>query len=268
MNTPSIFDQMASEKVEPCPFPHMVITEALPPHLVDQLIATRPAFAQVASAYNHAERQAGQTFARPGEKVHLRSAQILSNPFLSSVWQSIVQQHLGSKELLKLLSAYAPAIGREYPHLEQEWGKISNWNIGQRYVDSANDFVLLADVQLSYHAASPALLVAERGPHLKVTNKLLICQYFLRIPEDQSGGGDFLIYDAKENAAINFGKDQQVLNTEILSLSKRITYEANTLVSFLNTPRSFQAFAEHGGNVYPTFYMNVVLEFAEPLFTL
>lgn len=268
MAKPSIFDQLSRESVESYPFPHSVVLEALPPNLVDQLIATRPPFGQVASAYSHAERAAGQIFARPGEKVHLRSAQLLSNDSASSVWQDIVRQYLSSNELAKLLSAFAPAVCTEYPHLEQEWGKIANWTIGQRFVDSANDFVLLADVQLSYHAPSPVLMVAERGPHLKMTNKLLICQYFLRIAEDQSTGGDFLLYKAKENSAINFGKDQQVLNTEILNVASCVKYRANTLVSFLNTPRSFQAFAEHGGTIYPTFYMNVVLEFAEPLFAI
>ena len=111
-------------------------------------------------------------------------------------------------------------------------------------------------------------MVAERRPHLKMTNKLLICQYFLRIPEDQAPGGDFLIYGRKDNTALTFGKDQQVLNTENLILAKQIIYKANTAVCFLNTPRSFQAFAEHGGTSHPSFYMNIVLEFAEPIFSI
>lgn len=268
MATPSFFDKISIESVQAFPFPHVVVLDALPPQFVEHLIATRPPFGQVASAYSHAERPAGQAFARPGEKVHLSSAQILSNHLASVAWQNIVSQYLSGNELAKLLSAFAPAIRIEYPYLEQEWGKISNWTIGQRYVDSANDFVLLADVQLSYHAPSPTMMVAERGPHLKIANKLLVCQYFLRIPEDQSEGGDLLLYHADENTVITIGKNQQVINTEVLSLSKCVKYRANTLVCFLNTPRSFQAFAEHGGTTHPILYMNVVLEFAEPFFTI
>jgi hypothetical protein len=265
---PSIFDQISTKHVQAYPFPHAVVLDVLPAYLVKQLIATRPALGQVASAYSHAERSAGQIFARPGEKIHLRSAQLLNDQFASAVWKNTVRQYLRASELAKLLSAFAPAIRSEYPHLEQEWGKISNWTIGQRFVDSATNFVLLADVQLSYHAPSPVLMVAERGPHLKVTNKLLVCQYFLRIAEDQSPGGDLLLYGVKDNSSLTFGKDQQVINRESLILAKRIEYKANTAVAFLNSPRSFQAFSEHGGTIHPCFYMNIVLEFAQPIFSI
>lgn len=267
-NDQSIFDQITCNDVVNHPFPHAVVVNALPQSLVEQLIASRPPLGQVAAAYSHAERPLGQQFARPGEKIHLSSAQILSDQFASTTWKNLVKQYLHASELKKLLTAFAPAIATEYPHLENEWGKISQWEIGHRYIDSAEDFVLLADVQLSYHAPSPSLMVAERGPHLKITNKLLVCQYFLRIPEDNGLGGDLLLYELLGNAALQFGKDQQVLNRESLSLSRRIEYNANTAVAFLNTPRSVQAFAEHGGTDYPSLYLNIVLEFAEPLFLL
>jgi hypothetical protein len=264
----SIFDQISSKHVQSYPFPHAVVLDALPVYLVEQLLATRPALGQVAEAYSHAERSAGQVFARPGEKIHLRSAQLLNDQFASAVWKDTVRKYLSAFELAKLLSAFAPAIRSQYPQLEREWGKISDWTIGQRFVDSSNDFVLLADVQLSYHAPSPVRMVAERGPHLKVTNKLLICQYFLKIAEDQSAGGDLLLYGVKENSSLTFGKDQQVVNRESLILAKRIEYKANTAVAFLNTPRSFQAFSEHGGTIHPCFYLNIVLEFAKPIFSI
>ncbi len=265
---PSIFDRISSKHVQSYPFPHAVVHNALPAYLVDQLLATRPELSQVASAYSHAERAAGQLDVRPGEKIHLRSAQLLNAHFASAAWKDTVRQYLRASELAKLLSAFAPSIRSQYPQIEKEWGSISNWTIGQRFVDSAYDFVLLADVQLSYHAPSPVLMVAERGPHLKVTNKLLICQYFLRIAEDQSPGGDLLLYGVKDNSSLTFGKDQQVVNTESLILAKCIEYKANTAVAFLNSPRSFQAFSEHGGTHHPCFYLNIVLEFAKPIFSI
>lgn len=264
----TIFDQITSKDIVNKPFPHAVVLNALPQALVEQLITSRPTVGQVAAAYSHAERPAGQIFAKPGEKIHLRSAQILSDQFASDSWKNLVKQYLQASELKKLLTAFAPAIATEYPHLESEWGKISNWEIGQRYVDTAADFVLLADVQLSYHAPSPSRMVAERGPHLKITNKLLVCHYFLKLPEDTAFGGDLLLYELLDNAVLQYGKDQQVLNTESLKLSRCIEYRANTAVAFLNTSRSVQTFAEHGGTDYPSLYMNIVLEFAEPLFSL
>ena len=187
---------------------------------------------------------------------------------LHDSWRSVISEHLAPAAVHRLLGIFAPAIRQQYPQLEDEFGDLSDWSIGQRYVDDPESCVLLADVQISYHAPVPNTTAQDRGPHLKMTNKLLICQLLMRLFEDDSEGGELQLYTRpdKEKLLVVTG-DQEVVAGQGLILEKTIPYRANTAVAFLNTPESIQTMAPRRSDK-PLMYLNMIFEHRRPLFSL
>ena len=253
-----IFRGLTPDSICHDPFPHVVIENALDltlcSELIDSLDNAGPIFDFSKSA--------------PGIKSHIKSRDVLGIELIPHAWKALVKEHIDPLQLKELIAAFTPAIRQLYPFLEHQHGNIEKWTIGQRYVHSAQDFTLLVDAQLSQHAPSPNAFIQERGPHIKMTNKLLICQYLLRLKDDADEGGQYEFFSSR-GRNLEFSRDQQIAASSLaeLEVKKSVEYAANTAIVFLNSPFSIQAFTKRKTS-YPTVYMNLILECAKPLFSL
>ncbi len=254
----SIFDNATTSELLKHPFPHIIIESALDGARCRALLASRPALEKFAPKD-----------VRPGQKVHYASVKSLRDPDLSEEWKSLISDHIAPHSVLTLLAAFAPSIREYHPQLEKRYGSIDNWSIGQRFIDSADDCVLLADAQISYHAPVIDEALQDRGPHLKITNKLIVCQLLLKLEDDDSAGGDLQLYsvNAKSKGRLEFRGDQEVVNRDALTLAKTVPYRGNTAVAFLNSPVSIQTMSARKSRL-PLMYLNIILEHREALFAL
>ncbi|MBX9671749.1 MAG: hypothetical protein K2X93_29440 [Candidatus Obscuribacterales bacterium] len=253
----SVFDKIVNSELTHKPFPHIVVQSALEDSLCRSLLVSRPPLSKFAPSN-----------VRPGQKVHYASAKSLQDSTLDREWRDLIQDHIAPDSVRKLLTAFGPAIQEFYPQLEKRYGAISKWSIGQRFVDAADDCVILADAQVSYHAPVSQEALQDRGPHLKITNKLIICQLLLKLEDDDSSGGDLQLYSIKNNSSrLEFQGDQEVVNRDALKLEKTIPYQSNTAVAFLNSPVSIQTMSARRSQL-PLMYLNIILEHREPLFAL
>ena len=194
-----IFRGLTPDSICHDPFPHVVIENALDltlcSELIDSLDNAGPIFDFSKSA--------------PGIKSHIKSRDVLGIELIPHAWKALVKEHIDPLQLKELIAAFTPAIRQLYPFLEHQHGNIEKWTIGQRYVHSAQDFTLLVDAQLSQHAPSPNAFIQERGPHIKMTNKLLICQYLLRLKDDADEGGQYEFFSSR-GRNLEFSRDQQI----------------------------------------------------------
>ena len=187
---------------------------------------------------------------------------------MSQSWKDLINEHLQPETLKKMLRLFAQPIAEQYPELLRRFGSTDDWSIGRRYQDDAKDHVVLADAQFTYHMPVPGELFRERGPHIKVSNKLLICIYLLRLPEDKDVGGELELYSAVDGQKVTYAGDQEITNPKAVKLFNTVPYESNTVLLFLNSPRTITAFAKRGNNNQPHMYFNVILEFEQPIFKL
>jgi hypothetical protein len=97
----SIFSKLLEQGVDLSPFPHAVIAEAAQTGFARQLIESRPALEFVASKYSRVGRVIDNPSAFPGEKVHLRSCDLLNEPCVSAAWKDVVRHYLGMAEIGK-----------------------------------------------------------------------------------------------------------------------------------------------------------------------
>lgn len=253
----TIFDKLNETSIENLPFPHAVIQNCLETELAEELLHTFPEFKQ----FNKAN-------AIEGEKLHIPSRISLINEKVHPTWKRLIKEHLNEERIKHCLNSFAPYIRAEHQGLESELGAIEDWRIGQRGVDSHNDFQALVDAQISMHTPCPNARMQERGPHVKIGNKLLVSHCLLRKKEDEGLGGDIELYALKPEAKLLFGAGQQVINKERIQLVKTVQYKSNTAFFFLNTNRSIQTMSPRNFSVHPILYLNVILEISRPLFQL
>lgn len=254
----TIFDRLCDASVETHPFPHIVIENALDDALTAALIGNLPHMSRFVNARQYAE----------GEKLHIPARHSLTEPEIHEVWKDTVKRHLLPEKARLWLKSFAPYIRKQYPDLENRLGALDNWRIGCRGLDSPDAYEGLLDAQISMHAPCPQSEIQERGPHLKITNKLLVAHCMLRLPEDNYAGGDIELYETDPGARLLFGPQQQVVNKQRIKLAKTISYRRGVSLLFLNSPAAVQTMSSRAFCPYPVFYINVVLEVSEPLFTL
>lgn len=247
------------------PFPHMELQGLLPEPRLEALLAS---LKEAETVFNDCDSSpARQSVFRPGEKRHYGYHQAFIEERLPPVWLETLASFLEAGWQRQLLDGFAAAIKQTYPELVQRLGPVRDWQIGLRRRDDARAVELLADCQFSMHEAAPLQARQERGPHVKMNNKLLVVQYFLRHPDDAAPGGDYQLFSVREGARLRFGSGQQVWNRDNLELKKEVPYQANRGLAFLNTAQSVQCMSERASR-FRTYYINLIFETAEPLFQL
>ncbi len=252
----NIFAGLTAESINLDPFPNIVKENILEKSICEELLLHAPHF------FKYMPEQF-----LPGEKTHVRSRDLLQMRDLPTIYRDFVVTHLKPDFTRHWLSLFQSQIRATHPHLEEKFGEMSKWKIGQRFVDENKDVHLLADAQISFHSPVPGPKpTQERGPHIKECNKLLICQLYLRLPEDKGAGGDFELYST--NNEIKVASKQQVWNRGSIALSKSIKYESNTAIVFLNSPISVQTMSCRAKSNLPLYYLNLILETKEPIFEL
>jgi hypothetical protein len=239
------------------PFPHLVVHDALDDELCRTLIREYPPLDTFTGGRRHGD----------GVKIHYPAVRSLADATTSAAWKALVSAHLTREFFQDLIRVFRPHLLREYPDLETRFGPLDTRRIGLRRRDDYSQHDVLLDAQISVHTPVTGAPCADRGPHIKITDKPLEGFLYLRPDEDDSEGGDHEIFSIRPDAAPRFGR-QQTIDRAQLRLEKRIPYRRNTLVVLLNSPRSVQGLSPRTASPLPLMYFNFLAQMREPLFAL
>jgi hypothetical protein len=251
----SLLHNLTTDQVIVEPFPHLVVANALDAEFCDQLQREFPpmeAFTQ------------GKAY-RDCFKIQYPSAKSLSEPYLTERWREFTLAHLAPDVFQDLVRIFRPHLFHEYPDFEQRFGDVDHLRVGTRGMTGGCD--VLMDSQAIIHMPIHCAPAAERGPHLKTLNKPFAAFLFLRSKEDTSVGGELEMFSLKPGVEPVYGK-HQVIDHSYLRLEKSVPFTNNTLVVFLNTPRSIQGFGLRSKSELPTTYFNFVATLNGPLFSV
>lgn len=240
------------------PFPHLVVQDALEPALAAQLTSSFPPL----DVFTGGHRFPDCT------KRHYAGDRALKDDSIAPEMRLFMAEHLSPALLTRLLELFAEPLAAQYPRLERDFGPADGWRVGIRYRDDFQHCDTLLDCQLSLHtpvyATTPA---ADRGPHIKMTDKLFVGHLFLRQPGDQSSGAGLEMFSPQPEARLRFGRDN-VTDRSRLRLYKTIPYATNTLVFWLNSPLALQGFAPRTASDVPMTYVNFFAGLPRALFEL
>ena len=264
----NFFNTVVQPEIIQEPFPHLIIENALPDNLANELLESMPKFNDIkdklfCTAYRFEDN--GNPI--EGSKYLLRRSKIAQIQEFPEIWKHLIEFQSNKISIERWWQIFSKQISSYYPKQFEELKAAESWNYGIRSNDSATDHDFLVDAELVYHAPS-SLTTQERGPHIKVRNKLMEFHYLLRHPNDDTKGGDFEIYKFKENCFITYDSQQQIKNKNTLIPVKTIPYKHNQVIAWLNTPNTITAYSPRGPGIYPIHYMAAVFQLPKPLFAL
>lgn len=220
------------------PYPHLVIENALDAALFAELEATFPEDAMVLNGRPVADTW----FDYPACKV-------LNNDAITPLWQDFFRYHTSSAFFRELTSLAGDALLQLHPDLEARVGRpLAQFNVGMR--PGGKDAILApgADVSMEcqFYVNYTRQARTVRGPHVDRPSELFAALLYFRQSNDDSSGANLEI--CKANDALHVGqKSIQIANlpAEVdpskVNTVRTAMYRANTLVLFLNSPKSIHA---------------------------
>jgi hypothetical protein len=123
------------------------------------------------------------------------------------------------------------------------------------------------DAQFVLHMPVAGSACAERKPHVKGPTKLFEGVLCLRLDEDNAEGGDLVLHRIHDGIRPRFGARMQI-QPNTVSPAKIIPRRRNTLVLWLNTPRSITELTPRATTPFPSIYFNILAEYPRNLFRL
>lgn len=251
-----IYQRLECAVVANEPFPHLVLETALDPDWCAKLVRGLPPLSLVTRG------------APPGnnKRFTLGHRELLASPGVSEAWRETIHQGMSQTFLDRVLAHFGPHVRRELPDFETRFGPLDEIRAAPR-TDAGRPFSSMGlEAQLAVN--TPALVsgTTVKVPHVDWFAKLFVGLLYLRLPEDDSIGGDLELYRVTDGRAVYDGERQ--LPCEAVSTARAVPYRSNTLVLFLNTPRSVHGVTPRGATDCPRWFINLVGEMSVPLFGL
>ncbi len=238
------------------PFPHLLIDNALDPETYTSLAALFPSLDDV----NRRGRRI------QNNHLYLLSApEVISNPQIAEAWRAFFRYHVSAafwRDALPLVKEHLLTI---HPDLEALAGRaIEDFRVAIR--QKSSEFTEEISLDCQFGVNSPVTRGSSvRSAHVDHPTKLFNALLYCRAPEDDTPGGDLVLYRCTGTPAYSNGSS--ILPTRIVA-AKRIAYRANRLVLFLNSPWSVHGVAPRPRTPHVRRYINFLCEFRQPLFEI
>lgn len=232
------------------PFPHLVIPDALDAAAYAELAACRPGYAEIAGPPPH-----------PSNTRMPCSAWLFQQlPHLPEPWQRFTARHTRPDILAAvrdLFRAHWPAqLPTRLPQDPARYGLFGR--------DSHDTFEILLDARLEVNAPVTGPASTHRGPHVDTPNRLFSMLFYLRAPEDDSVGGDLVLYRWRGARAANL--DVFELDPDLVAPAATVPYAANTVVIFPNAPDALHGVSHRHPTPHERAYVFITAEVAGDLF--
>ena len=251
----SLLERIKRSDVRREPFPHILIENAFDDQLCSRLVRDFPPLASFTRGR-----------ARPeAHKCLRRSDELLADPSLSPAWREVMVEARSPATAKALFDLLGSEVLREYPAFTEEFGSPDGISGGA--TDSDGPTMFFMSPSLAVCTPVRAGFRSERAPHVKLPDKVIETNLFLRAAEDETPGGEIELFEVRPGFEPEFSQRNQV-SRDCLRLVRSVPYRANTMLMMVNTPRSIQQIAVRGRGAHPLQWMNINLKVRQPLFAL
>ncbi len=241
------------------PFPHIVIKNALPASLCDELIKSYPSL----EALEIEKHKSNMRWSYPAAKT-------IDNKLIADVWKKFITYHTSSEFFKEVVELFYKSIINLYPSKFSDYEEIKSLNTGIRYLDDFTKSDILLDAQISGNTpvVNPS---SVRTTHIDENDKLFSGLYYLRSDNDSSEGGNLTINQLKWSY---FGNrkwrcyDGVYVKDKYTKVVKTIKYEKNVLVLFINSLESLHGVTIRQPTSHSRIFLNLVGVVDTPLFNV
>lgn len=194
------------------PYPHVIIEDALPEDYYNKLYNTWP----VSEIKKALPIIGGHTF-------RYMSNDVLNKKLVpvSTEWQNFFKDHTSQDYYLKVLNIFEKHI-KHIDYLKNE--KVEIRGAGKSNVVTETQFVIHNPVKET-----------TRTDHLDNPIEIYAGLLYMRKPEDNAEGGDFVIYKSDPVTEVSRNNGREILKKTQREVVKTIKYKPNCFVMFLNT---------------------------------
>lgn len=235
----SILSNASTSSLMLDPYPHLVIRNALDPDIFAALEAQFPADEVVVN-----RRPVKDTW------YDYPACEVIRDERIAPLWREFFAYHVSQEFYLELAALLGDAIRRTYPQLESRLGKpLEELKVGMRPGGKGDPLAPGADVSMEcqFYANYTRAPRAVRGPHVDRPSELFAALLYFRQAADDSTGGDLEICRAIDASlypsqrSVRIAELPAEISASKVSTVSTATYAANTLVLFLNSPKSVHA---------------------------
>jgi hypothetical protein len=237
-NRLSILSNASRADLRTEPFPHLVIENALDPAVFAELAASFPADDLVVDG-----RPVKDTwFDYPACKV-------VKDERITPLWREFFAHHTSGDFFGELLQVAGDALRGLHPQLESRVGRpLEAFKVGMRPGGRGDPLAPGADVSMEcqFYVNYTRAPRTVRGPHVDRPSELFAALLYFRQPEDDSTGADLEVCAANDALfpgpkAVRIAELPAEVDSAQVRTVRTAPYKANTLVLFLNSPRSIHA---------------------------
>ncbi len=263
----SILSKVSAADIIHEPYPHIVIENALDDALFQELLESLPPEELILDG----REKKNTWFDYPACKV-------VKNPKITPLWQSFFRYHTSTEFYLELIDIFGDTLKDLHPSLESKLGKTLEESVvamrpGGRQNRLAEDADVSMECQFYVNYTTQQRTV--RGPHVDRPSELFAALLYFRSPEDDSTGGDLIVSEAKEPDALYSSASSIRVDHAPMEINEsRVTptdtgyYQANTLVLFLNSPKSIHAVSSRSATDIARRHINFCCDLNFDLFSI
>ena len=221
------------------PYPHLVVKNALDAEVFAELEATFPEDSLIVDGRPLADAW----FDYPACKV-------VKNAGISPQWRQFFSYHTSAEFFRELVDLSGDLLRTLNPGLETRVGRLlEDFKVGVRPGGKEDALAPGADVSMECqfyinYTTRPRTI---RGPHVDRPSELFAALLYFRQSADNSEGGDLDICESigdlypDEKTVRIFAEQPAAIAPWLVKTVHTVPYQANTLVLFLNSPRSIHA---------------------------
>jgi hypothetical protein len=235
------------------PFPHLVISDALPTALYQALERSYPALAEVAGPGPLANNRLYK----------LAAADVMASPRIAPLWREFFAYHTSAEFFRRVCALWQDELAALHPGIRDAFGKAPEAfaTVLRQPGKKGNAANFAADVALDcqFGMNSPVTTPsAVRGPHLDNPAKLFAALLYFRHADDSSSGGELELYRAKPGQR-PMARGSRV-KPDAVAVAERVAYAPNTLVMWLNSPLAIHCVSPRSVTSVPRRYINLLGE--------
>ena len=230
------------------PYPHLIIENALPQEIYDQLAQSWP-----------------ETFLGSGnesitnEKDHTKrylSAKAISENNISELWKEFFKYHTSNEFYHYAINLLSDAIKEYYPDKAQSIlnsTAVPRTHVNQK--ESVTPFVTDCQFVMNYPLKETE---TSRTAHLDNPQEIYAALFYMRKENDFSTGRDFQIFSSRTKTP-TLGKKRIV--TDNITVDKTVDYKPNTVLLFLNCRHGVHGVSTSSDAITVRRHINVIGEF-------
>lgn len=225
------------------PFPHLVIKNAIDEEVCSKLVSEFPYLQVLTKGYIDGKVHLNN------QKINYTAAEALKDPAIPQIFKEFIQANLSEDFFKKFIFLFKEHILKIYPSFEKDVKPIDDLKFGIYKVDDFSTADILINIQIAVNTPvinKPSSVV---GIHVDSSDKLFTGLFYLRLPGDDSKGGNLEVYAFKDNKKIKFYGSK--LSKKHAKLVKTVEYEKNTLFFFLDSIGSLHAVSPRSVTRYP-----------------